>query len=120
MLTNESAMQIANIINDVLFESMIVDFPDIRVVTYGQYCKIIKFYEMEYCDKLENEITYSKNNFFGEFYNIIENDFNALKWTDKLDYSHEIVFMNLDKLKYRSFIMNDSALCHEMIHVYDK
>ena len=35
MLTNESAMQIAKIINDVLFESMIVDFPDIRVVTYG-------------------------------------------------------------------------------------
>ena len=56
MLTNESAMQIANIINDVLFESMIVDFPDIRVVTYGQYCKIIKFYEMEYCDKLKQNI----------------------------------------------------------------
>ena len=120
MLTNESAMQIAKIINDVLFESMIVDFPDIRVVTYGQYCKIIKFYEVEYCNKLENEITYSKNNFFGEYYNIIENDFNTLKWNDKLDYSHEIVFMNLDKLKYRSFIMNASALCHEMIHVYDK
>ena len=120
MLTNKSAMQIAKIINDILFDSMIVEFPEIKVVTYGQYCKTIKTYEMKYCNKKENEILYSKNKFLGEFYTIIENDPNTLKWTDKLDYSFEVVFLNLDKLKYRSFIMNAASICHEMIHVYDR
>ena len=46
MLTNKSAMQIAKIINDILFDSMIVEFPEIKVVTYGQYCKTIKTYEI--------------------------------------------------------------------------
>lgn len=31
-----------------------------------------------------------------------------------------MILMNADKLKYRSFIFNVAALCHEMIHVYDK
>lgn len=120
MLTNKSAMQIANNINNILFNSMIVSFPEINVVTYGQFCKSIKFYEMTYCNKLSNEITCPKNSFLGDHYVIIENDFNTLKYTDKLIYSHETVFLNLDRLKYRSFIMNAAVICHEMIHVYDR
>ena len=120
VLTDKSAMSIAKYINDILFDSMIIDFPMIKVVTYGQFCKNIKFYDMTYCNKHSNEITYAKNSFLGDHYVIIENDLNTLKYSDKLEYSHEIVFLNLDKLKYRSFIMNAAAICHEMIHVYDR
>ena len=119
-LTNEFAVKIAKIINNILFDSMIVDFPEIKVVTYGHFCKNIKFYEMTYCNKSNNEIICAKNTFLGDHYVIIENDFNTLKYSDKLIYSHEIIFLNLDKLKYRSFVMNAAAICHEMIHVYDR
>lgn len=38
-LTNEFAIKMAKIINNILFDSMIADFPEIKVVTYGQFCK---------------------------------------------------------------------------------
>ena len=120
MLTNESAMQIAKIINDVLLESMIVDFPDIRVVTYGQFCKLFQFYEMKYCNKLKQNIICPKNKFLGTHYVTIENDIDELTPNTPLEYSHKIIMMNLDKLKFRSFIMNAASLCHELIHEYDR
>ena len=30
-----------------------------------------------------------------------------------------MIIMNIDKLKYRSFILNVLSLCHELIHCYD-
>lgn len=75
---------------------------------------------MTYCNASYNEIIYPKNVFLGDHYVIIENDPDTLKYDDKLNYSHEIVFLNADKLKYRSFIMNIATICHEMIHVYDR
>lgn len=75
---------------------------------------------MTFCNRPTNEIVYPKNTFLGEHYIVIENDFETLKPSDALVYSHEMILMNADKLQYRSFIFNVAALCHEMIHVYDK
>ena len=119
-LTDESALQIAKIINDFLFDSMIVDFPEIKVVTYGQFCKLYQFYEMTYCNKLKQNIIFPKNKFLGTHYVTIENDLDELTPTTPLEYSHKIIMMNLDKLKFRSFIMNAASICHEMIHEYDR
>jgi len=120
ILTDESALQIARIINDFLFDSMIVDFPEIKAVTYGQFCKLYQFYEMTYCNKLKQNIIFPKNKFLGTHYVTIENDLDELTPTTPLEYSHKIIMMNLDKLKFRSFIMNAASICHEMIHEYDR
>lgn len=120
VLTNQCAIEIAKILNDVLFDSKIVTFPDIKVLTYGQFCKEYRFCESNYCNKPFYKIICPKNVFFGDHYIVIENDLNTLKPNDNLIYSHEIIFLNLDKLKYRSFIMNAATLCHELIHTYDR
>lgn len=83
-LDDVQALLISKIINEFLFESKITSFSDIRVLTYGQYCKTIKFNEMTFCNKQANEIIYPKNTFLGEHYIVIENDFETLKPSDSL------------------------------------
>lgn len=49
ILSNDSAIEIAKILNNFLFESKIVNFPEIQILTYGQYCKVHKYREMNFC-----------------------------------------------------------------------
>ena len=52
ILSNDSAIEIAKILNDFLFESKIVNFPEIQILTYGQYCKVHRYREMNFCKVL--------------------------------------------------------------------
>ena len=52
ILSNDSVIEIAKILNDFLFESKIVNFPEIQILTYGQYCKVQRYREMNFCKVL--------------------------------------------------------------------
>ena len=75
---------------------------------------------MTYCNRPKQTIVFPKNKFLGTHYVTIENDIDELTPTTPLEYSHKIIMMNLDKLKFRSFILNAASICHEMIHKYDR
>lgn len=65
ILTDTIALEICKILNIFLFNSKIINFPEIKVLTYNKICKELKYRHINYCNGDSCSFIPPLNNFFG-------------------------------------------------------
>lgn len=107
-INTQIAYELFDILNDYVFNSRLVKC-DIYCSTYDNIVDKLKI----------RKSNIPTNNFYGMFDTIVHDE--KLKTlSDKLVYSNNLILINTSLVNNSNFIFACSALCHEMLHLYDQ